>query len=384
VKQTPGWKEAFASSLAKRESAGLLRELDVVFSKGLESREGLINLASNDYLGLAFDERVLGAAIEAIRNYGTGATASRLVTGNLEIHEQLEDEIARWLRTEQAVLFPTGYSTNVGVVSAIAKLAGSIYSDALNHASLVDGIRLAKVPYFVYRHRDCNHLQELLEQNRMLAPPVIVTDGVFSMDGDIAPIRDLYQLAERFDALLIVDDAHGHGVVGPEGRGVIAEAGLSSELIVEIGTLSKALGSQGGFVACSKPVARYLINSARSFIYSTGLAPAAAAAARAAIEIARTDEGRRLRLTRYCLSLASAIGEPKPSAAIIPVITGSVDSALSLSRALKDHGLYAPAIRPPTVPEGTSRVRLAVSAHLGPDEVDYCASVLNHLMVKYR
>jgi 8-amino-7-oxononanoate synthase len=358
--------------------------LDVVFSKGLESREGLINLASNDYLGLAFDERVLGAAIEAIRNYGTGATASRLVTGNLEIHEQLEDEIARWLRTEQAVLFPTGYSTNVGVVSAIAKLAGSIYSDALNHASLVDGIRLAKVPYFVYRHRDCNHLQELLEQNRMLAPPVIVTDGVFSMDGDIAPIRDLYQLAERFDALLIVDDAHGHGVVGPEGRGVIAEAGLSSELIVEIGTLSKALGSQGGFVACSKPVARYLINSARSFIYSTGLAPAAAAAARAAIEIARTDEGRRLRLTRYCLSLASAIGEPKPSAAIIPVITGSVDSALSLSRALKDHGLYAPAIRPPTVPEGTSRVRLAVSARLGPDEVDYCASVLNHLMVKYR
>lgn len=338
-------------------------------------RDGLLNMASNNYLGLADDERVVAAAHETMKALGVGAGASRLVTGHAPAHAALEEALADYKGTDSALVFSSGYAANVGVLSALAGPRDHIFADRLNHASLIDGCRLTRAQLRVYRHGDLDHLEDMLSKASERGDRFIVTDGVFSMDGDLAPLPALVRMAEAYEAVLIVDDAHGTGVVGPEGRGTVAHYGLEGHVPVQLGTLSKALGAQGGFAAGSRTLIDLLVNKARSFIYSTGIAPAIAAAARRALQIARTEPARRMRLQRHLALLRDGLDRRgyevmgSAPAPMIAVQLGDPETALVQSERLREAGVLAPAIRPPTVPEGTSRIRLAPMATHTPDDI---------------
>ena len=352
-----GWEE----ELEKLEAESLRRQLSLTEGAAL-------NMASNDYLGLADDERVVEAAREALAQWGVGAGASRLVTGHTPAHVELEESLAAFKGTEAALVFSSGYAANIGVLTALAGPRDHLFADRLNHASLIDGCRLTRARLRIYRHGDLDQLEEMLAKAPERGKRFIVTDGVFSMDGDLAPLPALVELAERFDAVLVVDDAHGTGVVGPEGRGSLAHFGVEGRVPVQVGTLSKALGAQGGFVAGSQPLIDLLVNKARSFIYSTGIAPSVAAAAREALRIAKEEPERRTRLQRHLAMLRDELarrGYTVLGAAPAPLVAvqlGSPEAALRQADRLQEAGVVAPAIRPPTVPEGTSRIRLAPRA----------------------
>lgn len=331
-------------------------------------RGSVLNLASNDYLGLADDPRVVAAAHHALDRWGVGAGASRLVTGHTEAHAELEHALARFKGAEAALVFSSGYAANVGVLTALAGPRDVIFVDRLNHASLFDGARLTRATLRVYRHADLDHLEALLQKAPASGQRLVVTDGVFSMDGTLAPLPGLVELCARYEALLVVDDAHATGVVGPGGRGTPAHFGVDDHVPVRIGTLSKALGTQGGFVAGSQELIDLMVNQARAFIYSTGLAPAVAAAAREALRIAASEPARRERLHHHLHTLHDGLEakgytvvgvEPAPLRA---VVLGEPDRALAEAERLEDVGILAPAIRPPTVPDGTARLRLAPRA----------------------
>jgi 8-amino-7-oxononanoate synthase len=325
----------------------------------------LVNLASNDYLGLATDPRLAAAAAEGADRWGVGATGSRLLSGNHPVHEELEDDIAAARGTEAALVFTSGYAANVGTLSALAGRHDLIVADALSHASLLDGARLSGARLVRYRHADPEHLEAQLRQAPVSGQRFVVTEGVFSMEGDVTDLPAVAEVAARNEATLIVDDAHGGGVVGPEGRGTIALYGMEEAVPVQIGTLSKALGCQGGYVAGSSELKDFLVGRARSFIFSTGLSPVLAAAARAALRIAREEGWRRTALATHVRAIGAAArdaglrvrgGERAP---MLLLMAGSTDDATSLAEALESRGVLAPAIRPPTVPEGTSRLRMA-------------------------
>jgi 8-amino-7-oxononanoate synthase len=323
-------------------------------------------LCSNNYLGLADHPRVREAAADAAMRWGVGAGASRLVSGTMTIHERLERRLAEFEGTESCVLFGSGYLANVGVLTALGRAGQTIFSDALNHASIIDGCRLARADTFVYDHCDLEHLQWALCQ-RGREGDVIVTDSVFSMDGDVAPLAGIATLAHRHGALLVVDEAHGTGALGPGGRGAVAEAGLEGEVDVLVGTLSKALGSYGGYVCTRREIVELLLNSSRSLIFSTALPPPAAAGALAALELLIEQPLRpeKLQSTAGLLRRAlAAAGMPARSGRtqIVPLIVGDADVAVRLSEAALARGVFAQAIRPPTVPAGTSRLRLTVMA----------------------
>lgn len=357
------WQEVLGR-LADKDLRRQLRLSPVAAAGG-----GVINMASNDYLGLAGEARMVVAAREALDRWGVGAGASRLVTGHLPPHEALEGELAAFKKAEAALVFTSGYAANVGVLTALAGPRDMILLDRLNHASLIDGARQSGATTRLYRHADLDHLEHLLEASSgERGRRFIVTDGVFSMDGELAPLPELVELAGRYEALLVVDDAHATGVVGPKGRGTPAYFGLEEEVPVRIGTLSKALGAQGGFVAGSRALIDLLINKARSFIYSTGIAPAVAAAAREALHIAEAEDTRRRRLQAHLEALReglrakgyTVIGEaPAP---MLAVKLGDPATAVEAAGRLAEAGVCAPAIRPPTVPKGTSRIRLAPMA----------------------
>ena len=363
------WVEA----LGRLATRHLKRELRVVERAGpLIIRNGLklINLASNDYLGLASDERLVAAVCAALSRYGVGAGASRLLAGDFPIHEELEAALAEFKRAEAALVFSSGYATNIGVLTALATPRDHLYLDQFVHASLHDGARLSGAAIHRFRHADVGDLEKRLSETTSRGMRIVVTDGVFSMDGDLAPLPQLVEVCGRFDALLVVDDAHGTCVVGPQGRGTVAHFGLEGHVPVQIGTLSKALGVQGGFVTGSRELIQFLVQRARSFIYSTGIAPALAAAALDALRIAQSEEWRRSVALRHREMLARnlrskgyrVIGQPE--APMMSVVVGEPEAALELAHALEVAGVYAPAIRPPTVPHGTSRVRLApVATH---------------------
>ncbi|MDP9329820.1 MAG: 8-amino-7-oxononanoate synthase [Actinomycetota bacterium] len=325
----------------------------------------LVNLASNDYLGLATDPRLAAAAAEGAARWGVGATGSRLLSGNHPLHEALEEDIAASRGTEAALVFTSGYAANVGTLSALAGRHDLIVADALSHASLLDGARLSGARLVRYRHADPEHLEAQLRQAPVSGHRFVVTEGVFSMEGDVTDLPAVAEVAARNEATLIVDDAHGGGVVGPEGRGAIALYGMEEAVPVQIGTLSKALGCQGGYVAGSSELKDFLVGRARSFIFSTGLSPVLAAAARAALRIAREEGWRRTALAAHVRTIGAAArdaglrvrgGERAP---MLLLMAGSTDDATSLAEALESRGVLAPAIRPPTVPEGTSRLRMA-------------------------
>ena len=323
-------------------------------------------LCSNDYLGLSGHPAVAAAAIDAVERWGTGSGSSRLVAGNMAPHERLERRLADFHGTEAGLLFGSGYLANTGVVAALAQRGQVVFSDELNHASIIDGCRLAGAETFVYRHRDLEHLAWGLGMHRDRAA-LIVSDGLFSMDGDVARLAWLRSLADRFGALLMIDDAHAVGALGPGGRGTVAEAGLQGEVDVVVGTLGKALGSYGAYACVSAELRELLVNTARPLIFSTGPPPASAAAAEAALAVIETQPALVDRLRANASTLRAALAanglEPGGSGAqIIPVAIGDPDRAMATcARALRD-GVYAQAIRPPTVPEGTSRLRLTVMA----------------------
>ncbi len=329
--------------------------------------QNYLMLASNNYLGLTHDHAVQMAAIEAVRLYGTGSGGARLTTGSYPLFDQLEQELARFKETEAALVFNTGYMANLGVISALAESGDVIFSDELNHASIIDGCRLSNAKIVVYRHADMENLQTLLNTTACQGKRLIITDGVFSMDGDIAPLGEIVQIAERYDAIVIVDDAHATGVIGKAGKGTADYFGVNDKVQVQIGTMSKALGAEGGFVAGSRELIDYIRNKARSFIFSTALAPATIAAALAALKqlTARPELVTTLREnTRYIRKLLTSAHMPilAGETPIIPILVGKAETAVSLTEQLKQQCIILSAIRPPTVPAGTSRLRLTVTA----------------------
>ena len=328
----------------------------------------IVLLGSNNYLGLSAHPEVIEAAKNALTEFGTGSSGSRLTTGNLNLYTKLERKIASLKQTEAAIVFSSGYLANIGVIPALAVEGDLILSDELNHASIIDGCRLSKARKSIYLHSDLNHLEHLLKDASGYQRRWIITDGIFSMDGDIAPLPDIYDLARQYDARLIVDDAHGLGVLGKKGSGTVEYFGLSeNQDIIQTGTLSKAVGGLGGYVAASKNVVEILINQARSFIFSTGLPPATLAAATTAVDIIRSCVSLRQNLLKNAQNLQNALHQNGfdfllNETQIIPLIIGPAKRALHFSEVLFEHGVYAPAIRPPTVPEGTSRLRMSVIA----------------------
>jgi glycine C-acetyltransferase/8-amino-7-oxononanoate synthase len=337
-------------------------------------------LCSNNYLGLADHPRVREAAADAAMRWGAGAGASRLVSGNMTLHRRLEDRLAAFKGTQSALLFGSGYLANLGVVPALARRGEIVFSDELNHASIIDGCRLSGAETFVYRHGDVDNLAWGL-RNADGRGALIVTDGVFSMDGDVAPLEEIVELARRHDVRVMVDDAHGTGTLGPGGRGAVAEAGLDGEVDVIVGTLGKALGSYGAFVACDHAVTRYLVNAARPLIFSTGLPPAAAAAAMAALDLLQEQPRRVERLADNAATLRDELAREGfdvsgPETQIVPLIVGEADLAMRICEAALEQGVFAQAIRPPTVPDGTSRLRLAVMASHTRAELRDAARIL--------
>ena len=332
---------------------------------GVPVAREVLSFASNDYLGLTAHPDVATAARQAIDRWGTGAGASRLVTGDRPVHDDLERELAAWKGTERAVLFPTGFAANLGVLTTLGTAGVRILSDELNHASIIDGARLAKADVSILPHRDLHELDAALAAS---APPcLVVTDTVFSMDGDVADLDELAERCRRHGALLVLDEAHA--VLGPD-----ASPGCFDGVeVVRVGTLSKTLGSLGGFAACSERVADLLVNVARSQIFTTGSSPADTAAGLAALRVLRSPEGDALAATlrRHVDRLLP--GHPSP---IVPIVIGSEDDAVAASAMLLERGLWVPAIRPPTVAPGTSRLRVTFSAAHTDDEVSVLLDAL--------
>ena len=346
------WDDLIAARLDAVRGDGRWRSIRTLDDGGVATVESstarpVTGFASNDYLGLSQHPAVIAAAVTEAGRSGTGAGAARLIVGGRPVHDRLEAELAAWCGREAALLFPTGYQANVGVLGALASAADGVLicSDELNHASIIDGARLARAEVAVYRHRDLCHLDELLAATDH--PAIVVTDAVFSMDGDLAPLDDLAQVCRRRHALLVADEAHA--VLGP----------AAPDGSVVVGTLSKTLGAQGGFVAATRDIVDLCTNVARAFIFTTALAPPSAAAASAALAVLGSSEGAALRARlRHNIDQVSP-GHPSP---IIPVMLGGENRAMEVSAALLERGLLVPAIRPPTVAPGTCRLRIAISA----------------------
>ena len=337
-------------------------------------------LCSNNYLGLADHPRVQDAATDAVMRWGVGAGASRLISGTMTVHRRLEERLAAFKRTESAVLFGSGYLANIGVVTALARAGEVVFSDELNHASIIDGCRLSRAETFVYAHNDMEHLAWGLQQAGPRAS-VIITESVFSMDGDLAALEEIAELADRHDVRLVVDEAHSTGCLGPGGRGAVADAGLEAEVDVIVGTLGKALGSYGAFAACSAEMARYLTNTSRPLIFSTAPPPPAVAGALAAVELLEEQPRRVERLQANAEVLRGELAREGFDVAgsttqIVALIVGDAHTAMRVCEAALERGVFAQAIRPPTVAPGTSRLRLAVMATHTKDELREAARIL--------
>ncbi len=375
---------AVAARLSELRRTGLHRRLRLI--EGAQGPRVLLDgaevllLCSNNYLGLADHPRVRRAAAEAAERYGAGAGASRLISGTMSPHRELEGRLAEFERSEAALLFGSGYLANTGVVAALAGRGDVVFSDELNHASIIDGCRLSRAETFVYRHRDIEHLEHGLREARGRAR-LIVTDGVFSMDGDIAPLPELVELARRHRCVLVVDEAHGTGALGPGGRGAVAAAGLEGEVDVIVGTLGKALGGYGAYACASSQLIDLFVNTARPFIFSTAPPPPSVGAALAALALLVERPGQVEQLRRNAAVLREALvaqglqtGGSRTQ--IIPVIVGDARRAMALCERTLEAGVFAQAIRPPTVPEGGSRLRLTVMATHRAEELRGAAGAI--------
>lgn len=382
-------------------STSLEGELNHLRSKGLyrflrqiESAQGpvvqikgrsVLLFSSNNYLGLANHPDVIRASVEATQRYGTGSGASRLISGNMTLHEELEKKIAQFKGTESAIVFSSGYLTNLGVIPALVEKKDLIIADKLNHASLIDGCRLSGAMFRVYPHKNLKRLKELLEKRKQYRRALTVTDSVFSMDGDIAPIPELMKLAEKYDAWLLIDEAHATGVLGQNGKGTLEHFNLkSSENLIQMGTFSKALGSLGGFIAGSKILIEFLRNTARTFFYSTSLPPGVVAASIKALEIVESQPEIRKKLWENTEKFKKGIRELNlddlgSETPIIPILTGENERTLKLAEKLFENGIFVPAIRPPTVPKGKCRLRFTVMATHTEGQIERCLKILEKI-----
>lgn len=364
-------KERLTARLAEIRESGLYRRLRAVEGAQdaaiiLEGQEVLL-FSSNNYLGLANHPALKQAAQEAIEQYGCGSGASRLISGSMAVHHELEQRLAILKKTEAALVFPTGYHANIGVLSALMGPGDTILSDSLNHASIIDGCRLSRADTRVYRHADTAHLGELLQACPATGQRLIVTDSVFSMDGDLAPLTEIVSLARQYDAWVMVDEAHATGVFGPRGSGLVEELGLTGRVDIQMGTLGKALGCVGAFVAGSHELIDWLVNRARSFIYTTAIPPAVAASVLAALDIVEREPERRRQLWANTQVLADGLRSlgytlGATHSQILPVIIGEARETMAVAAAILQRGVFAHGIRPPTVPEGTSRIRVTPMA----------------------
>jgi glycine C-acetyltransferase/8-amino-7-oxononanoate synthase len=369
----------FDEQLHQLEARHLLRRLTLTESESssvvaIEGRP-VILMASNNYLGLATHPALKKAAIVATERFGVGSGASRLVSGTLPPHMELETALARFKGTEASLVFGSGYLANIGLIPALIGPGGLILADRLSHASLLDGCRLSGADLRRFRHGDLGHLETLLAKRPPRRETLIVTEGVFSMDGDLAPIPELLGLADRFGARMLVDDAHGTGVMGPKGRGTAEHFGVDPRLLFHMGTLSKALGTSGGYVTGPASLIRYLVNRARPFIYTTAPPPATAAASLAALAVLDAEPERRACLWRnrerfHAGLTAMGLKTTETASPIIPVLIGDAQKAVAMAERLLQLGVYAPAIRPPAVPQETSRIRTTVTAEHTTDQLD--------------
>jgi 8-amino-7-oxononanoate synthase len=381
------------AELERIEGAGLRRRLAVrrgpqTSQIELDGRE-LVNFGSNDYLGLAADPRLADAARAAIDDEGWGSGASPLVSGRSSIHAALEGELAEFEGTEAALVFPSGFAANAGIIPALVDQPDALFADAKNHASLNDGCRLARATRFAYRHADCDALERKLRDAGRFRRRLIVTDSLFSMDGDLAPLVRLAELAERYDAMLLVDEAHATGVFGRLGRGAVEHferecPGLDQRVHIRIGTLSKALGSGGGFVCGQKSVIDWLANRARTYVFSTAQPAATSAAARAALRIVGQEPQRRVELLTRAAGLrerlrAQGWDTGRSASQIIPLVIGDPERTMHLAGAMRDAGFFVPGIRPPSVPKGESLLRISLCWHHTPEMLDELALELGRL-----
>lgn len=376
--------EYLQAQLNDLEAQGLKRSL-----KHLEGFQGsrvkidgrkVLNFCSNNYLGLADDSRLSDAALECMKEQGFGAGASRLVCGNMTAHQKLEAKLTDFKGTQSALLFSSGYMANVGIISSLFGRGDMIYSDRLNHASIIDGIQLSRAKMRRYPHCDLKGLETMLKQDFCGGKRAIITDSIFSMDGDAAPLKELAALAQKYDCVFMIDEAHALGVFGEKGEGLAHHLGVADQIDIHMGTLSKAGGSFGAYCCGSKPLIDFLINTARSFIYTTGMPPSTAAAGLKAIEIIEGDGTGRKKLwenTRYMLAQLKMIGfqTGRSQSPVIPIIIKDARLTVTFSQELFKRGIYVSAIRPPTVPKGTARLRLTVMATHTKEELDY---TLNH------
>ncbi|GJL50237.1 MAG: 8-amino-7-oxononanoate synthase [Nitrospirales bacterium] len=342
----------------------------------------VIQLASNNYLGLANHPEVKEAAIQTIQHYGVGSGASRLISGTQTPHHGLETALAHFKATEAALTFGTGYSANTGIIPTLVGSQDLILADRLCHASLIDGCRISQATLRVFHHNDTTHLKQLLEKRSGAQKTLIITEGVFSMDGDIPPLPEIVNLASDFQATLLVDDAHGTGIMGKHGRGIVEHFEIDPNVLIQMGTLSKALGTIGGYVVGSRSLIDYLINTSRSFIYTTAPPSSMAAAAQAAINIIQSDPDRRTRLWQnrdqlYQGLKAMGFQLTNTQSPILPIILSDPQLAVSMSTRLLEHGIYIPAIRPPTVPKGTSRLRLTVTSEHTSAQIETALTALD-------
>ncbi len=371
--------------LAELERLGLRRGLRTVSGpqgpRVLLDDEPVLLLCSNNYLGLADHPQVREAAADAAMRLGVGAGASRLVSGTMTIHRELEQRLAAFEGSEACLLFGSGYLANLGTIGALAGPGDTIFSDELNHASIIDGCRASRAEVVVYRHLDTDHLACCLREHGDKGRRVIVSDSVFSMDGDVAPLERIVELAREHGARTIVDEAHATGALGEGGRGAVAQAGLRGKVDVLVGTLGKALGSYGAYACASEEMAQFLINTARPLIFSTAPSPPSVAGALAALELLEAEPERVSALREAARALRGALADQglavqRSDMHIVPLVVGDSEAATALCQAALGHGVFAQAIRPPTVPDGTSRLRLAVMAsHTGTELRDAAKSL---------
>ncbi len=340
----------------------------------------LISFSGNDYLGLTQHPVIKEAAAKAVEKFGVGSGASRLVTGNHPLFDELESKLAKLKGTEDAVVMGSGYLTNIGIIPALIGAQDAVIADELSHACILSGSRLSGASEYIYRHNDLDHLRELLIEHRSDNRNVlIVTDGVFSMDGDLAPIKDLLAVADEFDAWLMTDDAHGIGVVGG-GRGSSFADGVHYDVPLQMGTLSKAIGGYGGYLCASKVVTDFIRNRSRSFIYSTGLAPASVAAAIAALDLIESDPNFAAEPLRKARMFTSALGNETAQSPIVPIILGDTERTMTAAKFLEDKGYLVVPIRPPTVPMGTARLRVTFSAAHQDSDVERLATLIKKFL----
>ena len=378
--------DLFFSWLNKQKQAGQFRCLTPVIRATdgrinlAETGKALLDFSSNDYLALSLHPGVIAESHRYLDQAGSGAGAARLMSGDLKLYHDLEEKIARLKGKEAALLFGSGYMTNSGIIPALAGRHDVIFSDRLNHASIYDGCHLARAKLHRFHHNDLNHLENLLRRHRGKGRALIVVESIYSMDGDFCPLGELAALKERYDCLLMVDEAHATGLYGSNGSGLIEEEGVTDKVDIAMGTFGKALGSYGAYIAASRDMVDYLINRARSFIYSTALPPAVIGASTAAVDIIQAEPKLRRKLHKkarlFKETLTKGGLDNLGPSQIIPVLVGDSDTAMDMAASLRKEGIFSTAVRPPTVPPGTARLRFSITLHLSDDDILRCARLL--------